>query len=188
MAWRGPRVSLLPQSKCYQAGFTVLLLPGQWKAPVCKMQTSARQVRASRKDMRDGEELGKHVKGRTPGHLPRGHVGQDKLQLVKQVPKLKAKRERLDETAPALVATSRSFKGHWFWGTGHEITAGFHLPASSVQQAVWNSAWCGWFPEATGQPERLVWLISADPHTGSESAFLRAIITAQSAVLHRGRF
>lgn len=60
------------------------------------MQTSARQVRASRKDMRDGEELGKHVKGRTPGHLPRGHVGQDKLQLVKQVSELKAKRERLD--------------------------------------------------------------------------------------------
>lgn len=40
--------------------------------------------------MRDGKELSKHVKWRPPGHLPRSHVGQDELQLVKQVPELKA--------------------------------------------------------------------------------------------------
>lgn len=85
----------------------MLLLPGQWRAPV-KMPTSAWQGRSSRKDTRDGEELGEHVEGRAPGHLPRGHIGQDKLQLVKQVPKLKAKRDRLEKTEPTLVTTSRS--------------------------------------------------------------------------------
>ena len=63
------------------------------------MPASAWQGRASRKDTRDGEELGKHVEGRAPGHLPRGHVGQDKLQLLKQIPKLKAKRHGLEKTA-----------------------------------------------------------------------------------------
>lgn len=112
---QGPRVPLLHPLKCNQTDFTLLLLPGQWKACPCKMQTSAWQVRAGRKDTRDGEELGKHVKGRTPGHLPRGHIGQDKLQFVKQVPKLKAKRERLEKTALSLVTTSKSFKRHWFF-------------------------------------------------------------------------
>lgn len=157
--WRGPRVPLLHPLKCNRTDFTMLLLPGQWKARACKMQTSAWQVRASRKDTRDGEELGKHVKGRTPGHLPRGHVGQDKLQFVKQVPKLKAKRERLEKTALALVTTSTSFKGHCFGGRGHEITACFHFTASSVQQAMWNSVWHGCFTEAISQPERLVQFI-----------------------------
>lgn len=72
------------------------------------MPASVWQVRTRRKDTRDGEELGKHVEGGTPGHLPRGHVGQDELQFVKQVPKLQEERERLERTALTLGTGSRS--------------------------------------------------------------------------------
>lgn len=126
----------LPPLKCNQADSTVLLLPGQRKAPACKTQTSARRVRAGRKDMRNGEELREHVKGGTPGHLPRGHVGQDKPQLVKQVPELKAKRERLAETGRPWSPHQGHLKDN---GLG---VRSMRSPVASISQGHLSSRWC----------------------------------------------
>ena len=46
------------------------------------------------------------MKGGTPSHLPRSHIGQDELQLVKQVPELKAKDREASVTTTTVAAAS----------------------------------------------------------------------------------
>ena len=95
----------LPRSplKCNLKDFKTFLLPRfSEKLTSVKYGSEPAGGNRSRKDTRDCKELSEHVKGGAPSHLPRSHIGHDELQLVKQVPELKAK----DRDASVMTTTA----------------------------------------------------------------------------------
>ena len=99
----------LPKSplKCNLKDFKTFLLPRfSEKLTSIKCEPEPGGENRSRKDTRDCKELSEHVKGGTPSHLPRSHIGQDELQLVKQVPELKAKDREASVTTTTVAAAS----------------------------------------------------------------------------------
>ena len=95
----------LPRSplKCNLKDFKTFLLPRfSEKLTSVKYGSEPGGGNRSRKDTRDCKELSEHVKGGAARHLPRSHIGHDELQLVKQVPELKAK----DRDASVMTTTA----------------------------------------------------------------------------------